>query len=150
MAVSFSFSVASSSSTLGADASTAQIAAATALRDLELDPLTGDLSRSAGDLVFNYGIAGIASDLASRWRTFKGEWFLDLNMGVDYFGVVFVGRPDLGAIEEEFRREALACPGVSGVTLTLSLVARVLSVAAQITTDTGLIFGVTFAADSGG
>ncbi len=148
MSISFSFTVSSAPSP--AAETPEEAAGDVAIRDLDLDPLSDDITLVDGDVLFNFGVAAIASDLASRWRTFKGEYFLDLTMGVDYWGVVFVGKPDLGSIETELRREALATPGVSAVSLQLELATgRELNVSAQITADTGLIFGVQFDATVG-
>lgn len=150
MPVSFSWSVSTPSGptpAVGAGAGGAAVAGADALRDLALDPVTGDLVLDeTGDLVFNFGAAAIASDVASAWQTFLGEWFLDLSRGVNYIGLVFVKNPDLGGIERELRRVALVRDGVKDVELQLTFdrTARELSAAAQITPDYGEIFSLQF------
>jgi hypothetical protein len=85
------------------------------LRDEALDDFTGDvvLDGTDGDQQFVYDVDGIASDVVSAWKQVKGEWFLNLEEGVDWFGKVFVKNPDLGDIRNEFRRVALTCPGVT-------------------------------------
>lgn len=89
-------------------------AAAELLRDEQLDAFTGDveLDGTGGDQVFAYDVDGIESDVKSAWLQVKGEWFLNLEEGVDWFGKVFVKNPDLGDIRAEFKRVALTCPGV--------------------------------------
>lgn len=147
MPVTFSWSVSDPS----AAETTDDTDAVDPIRDMDLDPTTGDIYTDDGDLAFNSGVAAIASDLKSRWSTFKGEWFLDLDMGVDYWDVVFVHQSDLGAIEAEFRREAMACPGVTAVEFTLTPAAgRELNIAAQVTVDTGAILDVAFGVNVGG
>lgn len=152
MPISFVFSVSVPASTpISATASAAVVAGAEALRDKALDQLTGDLQLgSDGDQVYVAGIAAIASDLKSNWLFVKGEWFLDTSKGVDYWGVVFAKGATLEAIEDEFRREALATKGVAAITLNITKRAgRVLEVEAVVTTNTGLVFNASLAVNAG-
>lgn len=151
MTVTFSFTVTAPPATIPTTSTASQVAGAEAIRDLKLDAVTNDIVLdSTGDLTFISGVEAIASDLKSRWLAFKGEWFLDLDLGIDYWGVVFVKAPDLGAIEAEYRREALATPGVAAVALTLTrATGRALNIRAQVTTNTGQIFGVVFGVNTG-
>lgn len=152
MTVSFSFTVSSAPAATPATAPTsAQTAGADAIRDMKLDSTTGDIVLDdTGDLVFVSGLDAIASDLKSRWLTFKEEWFLDLDMGVDYWGIVFKKNPDQGAIEQEFRREALETPGIDLMKLQLQRATnRRLDVTAVATTDTGEIFKVALGVAAG-
>lgn len=151
MPVSFSFSVSFPPATpVAADASPNTVAGAGAMRDKRIDHLTGDLSIVNGDQTYTSGVEAIAADLKSNWLFVKGEWYLDINKGVDYWGVVFKKGATLEAIEEEFRREGLATRGVTAVTLTTTkLRGRILDIAATITVDTGQIFTVLFAANAG-
>lgn len=115
-----------------------------ALRDEKLDPLTGDvvLSPVDGDQEFDVGVAGIASDLKAAWSVIKGEWFLNLDDGVDYYGLVFVKNPDLGAIRQDFIRVALTVPGVVQVPTfepVVDAATRTLSASYEVECDTGLV-----------
>lgn len=126
-----------------------------AIRDEALDPLTGDvyLNGTDGDQVMLAGVEGIASDVKAAWAQVKGEWYLDLNEGVDYYGLVFVKNPNLGDIRDEFVRVALGRPGVVAVPKfepTIDLSTRTLSASYEIEADTGEVFGETDAVISAG
>lgn len=92
------------------------------MADLLLDqklssPTFQDLVITSGDLVLNGdGTQAILQDMLSALRFFAGEWFLDLSQGIDYFGVVFVKNPDMGAINAVFIAQLLAVPGTFSVT----------------------------------
>lgn len=117
-----------------------------ALRDEALDTITGDvvLNGADGDQLMIYGIDGIASDLKAAWQTVKGESFLDLNDGLDWYGIVFGRRPDLGAITQEFRRVALTVPGIVALRKfipSIDTATRTLSADYEAEANTGLVFG---------
>lgn len=58
----------------------------------------------------------IGQHARQRLTCFKGEWFLDGDVGVDWFGRVFGGRPERVALGEAMaKRCILTTPGVSGV-----------------------------------
>lgn len=84
------------------------------LRDEDLAALTEDveLNGTDGDQVFVFDVDGVMSDVKSAWLQVKGEWFLNLDEGLDWYGIVFAKPTDLGAIRKEFKRIALTCPGV--------------------------------------
>lgn len=153
MPISFTFSVAAPPGFVagtGANDTAARDAGALALRDKKLDPLTGDLQLDdTGDQVFTTGVDGIAADLKSNWLFFKGEYFLNLLKGIDYWGVIFAKGSTLQDCEEEYRREALATPGVAAIDLVLTKTGRQLGVAAVVTTDTGLIFKAVLGVNAG-
>lgn len=117
-----------------------------ALRDEALDVITGDvkLDGVAGDQALIFGLDGIASDLKSAWQQVKGEWFLDLNEGLDWFGVVFRKNPNLGAISGEFARVAALVPGVVRLRSfipSIDTATRTLTASYEAEADTGLVFG---------
>lgn len=150
MPISFTFSVSLPPSTpIVIDDSPAAAAGAASLRDKALDSATGDLLIVNGDQVYTSGIAGIASDLRSRWLFVKGEWYLDVDKGVDYWGVIFKKGSTIQAMDAEFRREALATLGVAAIAMTLTKQNRLLNVQAIVTTDTGLIFEASLAVNAG-
>ncbi len=145
MPVSFTFSVSSGpSGTTAVAASAAADAGALAIRDKALDPLTGNLVMDgSGDQVYLRSIEAIASDLKSNWQFFKRDWYLDLNKGIDYWGVIFAKGSSLDACEDEYRREALATAGVASIDLVLTRESgRRLSVRGVVTIDEGLVFNV--------
>lgn len=108
--------------------------------DLQLDPLTGAFVQTKGDLAFTSGIDAIAQDLTICLQFFKGEWFLDPDIGVPYFEQVFVKNPNLDAIRVIFRSVILSRPGVlslSDFTVAFDAKTRVLRVKFTAETDEG-------------
>jgi hypothetical protein len=87
------------------------------------------LMTTSGDLDFSsHGLVKVTDELTetsqkirSRIRFIQGEWFLDLRVGLPFFSVVFVKRPDLGAVSQMFRQGILSIPSVASVDLTVSL-----------------------------
>lgn len=109
-------------------------------RDLEIDPLTGDLLLRGGDLRLVRDLAAIRQEVATRLQFLRGEWFLDKTAGVPYLQNILVKAPDLAAIKSIFRTEILACVGVASINsleATVDSSTRVLSVVWSATTDLG-------------
>ena len=115
-------------------------------RDLRLDPLTGDLDLSGGQLHLTEGVEAIAQSIRARLLFFLGEWFLDPIAGVKYFGSVLVKNPQIPVIQSLFRAEILKTPGVASIdslVLTYSATTRSLAVAFRVITDTGELLSGT-------
>ena len=72
----------------------------------------GDLELVRGTAHLIEGPAAIRQKLASRFKFFFKEWFLDERQGVPYYRDVFVKEPNLDVIRSLFRRIAEECPGV--------------------------------------
>lgn len=156
MPTSFSFTVPGSEGiSAGAPAPTPdQINSLTAIRDLALDPTTGDLLLEEGDLVFLVGVEAIASDIESAVKTFgpgqppdddfkEGEWFLDTTIGVDYWGKVLRGSVTKSDAEQAFIMEVLKRPGVVDVVNVVStLEDRELDLQADVLIDTGQVISI--------
>lgn len=122
-----------SSTTIGA------AAGAQAIRDFALDPTTGDLMLVDGDLQTVAGAEGVASDLAARLQTFKGECFLNTAIGIDYFGEV-LGKVPVPRVEEILRTAILETPGVAGIdAFSILKSGRSLVVSFRASTDFGEI-----------
>lgn len=83
-------------------------------RDLKLDA-DGDLLFEGGDMVLDSGASSIVSDVRARLNTFRGEWFLDQEIGIPYFDDVLVKRPNLPAIRAIFRDAMLETPGIAEI-----------------------------------
>ena len=133
MPASFAFTLISTSTgaTVPATAPFGAVAGADAVRDFRLDSVTGDLVLNEGDLQVISGAEGVASDIASRLQTFRGECFLDLGLGLPYF-------------EEIFRAAILETPGVAGIeAFTLQRTGRSLSLAFRVSTDFATIIDAT-------
>lgn len=95
------------------------------MRDLALDPATGDLDLTGRRLrLTEPGAESVAQKLRVRLRLFKGEWHLDTSVGVPYYTDV-LGRQSQTAVEALLRRVIVTCPGV------LSLESFVLTVNAD-------------------
>lgn len=145
MPASFAFTLISTSTgaTVPTTAPFGAVAGADAVRDFRLDPVTLDLVLSEGDLQVISGAEGVASDIASRLQTFRGECFLDLGLGLPYFEEI-LGKHPLPRIEEIFRAAILETPGVAGLeAFTLQKNGRALSLAFRVSTDFATIIDAT-------
>jgi hypothetical protein len=73
-------------------------------------------------------------------RTFRGECFLNRNLGVDYFGTIFVKGPTPEVVRAQIRDEVLGTVGVGDVptvNLDVDSASRALSVELGAETDYG-------------
>ncbi len=109
---------------------------------LPLDPIYNDLVFVGGGLtlVASNSIAETVQELNCRFGFGKSEWFLDLQQGFPWIGVVMVKNPDIRAIAQMLRRMILDTPGVRAVLalpITLDTANRVLRWSAQIQHATG-------------
>jgi hypothetical protein len=107
--------------------------------DLKLDT-TGDLDISDDALHLVDGADAIAQHVQIRLRLFKGEWFLDAEVGLPYYDTVLVKAPDLLAIRSVIRQAILETPGVAsldGFEMEFDRAARSLAVSFTATTDDG-------------
>jgi hypothetical protein len=95
------------------------------LRNLSLDPTTGDLAMAYGNLVIATGSDAVRQALMTRLRFARGEWFIDESIGIPWLarsnndnGDYILGAkgPPLPAIKEIFRKAILASPGIASVT----------------------------------
>lgn len=80
--------------------------------DLQLDDLTGDLVLVNGDLQL---AADPVQQVSIRLKFVRGEWFLDVEVGVPYFEDVFVKQPDLDRIRAMYRTVIAETLGISDV-----------------------------------
>lgn len=109
-------------------------------RDLTIDPTTGDLLVTAGDLPLVTDIDAIRQEAEIRMSFFLGEWFLDVTAGIPYFQSILVKAPNLNAIRSIFIDEVLNVVGIKSVLsmdLSYDAVARKLSVSWAADTDLG-------------
>lgn len=92
-----------------------------------------------GDLQTVAGAEGVASDIASRLQTFRGECFLNTALGIDYFGEV-LGKVPVPRVEEILRAAILETPGVAGLdAFSILKSGRSLVVSFRASTDFGEI-----------
>ena len=100
----------------------------------------GDLVLTEGRLTFVDGDELIRQNLLKRLRTFSGEWFLDVNIGLPYIQAIFVKGVDPDDIEDFFLEEILAVEGVKEMVqfnLELDASIRQLTVEFEVTTVNG-------------
>ncbi len=77
--------------------------------------LDGDEDLDFGDgsdLQLSTGIPAVVQALRERLKTFAGEWFLDLDHGVDYYGALLGQKFDPVVAQGAFRPVILATPNV--------------------------------------
>jgi len=115
-------------------------------RDMALDA-AGDLDLSDGrSFAWVADAPAIAQHAKFRLQQVKGEWVLNLDAGLDWFGQVLgLGISD-SQVEAEVRRVLAATPGVasvSSVAVVRGPEARAISVTVQGTTDLGQLFDTT-------
>lgn len=79
--------------------------------DLYIDDETGELALANGDAVVVVGLAESAQSSRISIDTWRGEWFLDEEFGVDYLGRVLGTAPSV-VRDAELKRAILAPPGV--------------------------------------
>jgi hypothetical protein len=80
--------------------------------DLLLDTTTWDLVTDATDLQLVEKEDAVGQHLSQRLKTFAGEWFLDLRLGVPYFSQVLVKNPDPVVLDSVFKSEIIHTPGI--------------------------------------
>lgn len=85
--------------------------------NMYLDPTTHDLQL---DATGNIQVTADTEELLSvriktRFSTFRGEWFLDRNLGVPYFEEVMVKNPDVNAVRNLLLAQLVDIPGVDEV-----------------------------------
>ena len=97
----------------------------------DLKTTNGELVIENGDFVYQSGIDAIDQHLLFTLRFFKGEWFLDLRVGIPYFQQVLIKNPDAVALNSIFKQAILNTPGVielTGFSLDFDPALRILSV----------------------
>jgi hypothetical protein len=100
----------------------------------------GDLTTETGDIAFVDGADAIAQHCTIRLRTFLGEYWLNENIGLDYFGKILLKNPNFVVVQSLFRRTILGTPGVLALLqfeMSLDKVERLLSVTFRANTTEG-------------
>lgn len=69
----------------------------------------GDVAFDGRD--FSMGVS-VAQRANIRLKRIRGEWFLDTEAGVDYFGFVFKKDPSIPLLRSVFRDELMKTPGI--------------------------------------
>jgi hypothetical protein len=76
---------------------------------------SGDLDTLNGDIAWVTGADAVAQHCLIRLRTFLGEYWLNQNIGIDYFGKVLVKNPNLVVVQSIFKKTILGTPGVIAI-----------------------------------
>jgi hypothetical protein len=83
------------------------------MTDLLIDDLTGDLVIENDTFLLTADFAdSVKQRLRTRLRTFKGEYFLDLEFGTPYYQQIFVKGISKGVIDNIFKGIITGTPGV--------------------------------------
>lgn len=115
-------------------------------RDIQLDA-DGDVDLSDGrSFAWVADVPAIVQHAKFRLQQVKGEWMLDVDAGLDWFGEILgLGITD-DQVEAEVRRVLDGTPGIASVysvTLTRDAGQRSIALAVQATTDTGELVELT-------
>jgi hypothetical protein len=86
------------------------------MRTLKLDVLTGDIAIENNKFILINGADRIRQNLLTRLRTYLGEWFLNINIGIPYYQDVFVKGLPIGQVTGVFKDEITSTPGVDELT----------------------------------
>lgn len=110
------------------------------MADFVINQDTGDVDVVAGTIELTSGPDTIRQRLENRLRMVRGEWFLDVNAGTDYYGQIF-GKRTFVQIDAELTRVILTTPGVlalrDNIEYNLDKQRRILSVNFQALTVEG-------------
>ncbi len=85
------------------------------MADLALSTVDDDLLIENDNLSIIDGTAGYEQNLVIRFRFFKGDWFLDLRLGVPYYDDIFLKNPDLILVRTIFREIILETAGTDSI-----------------------------------
>lgn len=109
------------------------------MRDLALDPATGDLAITAGRLALTEGTGARVQRLRLRLALWRGEYVFDRAKGVPYTDLL--ARKGAGPLLEATLRQAAAtCPGIAALKafgMTQDARARTAAVSLVARADTG-------------
>lgn len=114
--------------------------AAPIVLDLLLDD-DHELVIENGDWVMAADQVGIKQLVKVALLFFATEWFLDLELGIDYWNKVYIKNPNLILVREIFRRAIAESPGILEVTrMALNYVgARIVQIDWQAQSDLGIL-----------
>lgn len=72
----------------------------------------GDIAITNNDLTLVIAEDEVKQRLEQRLRTFRGEWFLDIEYGMPWITDVLVKNPNTGIVEAMIKTHILDTPGV--------------------------------------
>ena len=109
------------------------------MADLLLDS-SGDLDLSTNELVLVDGDDALLQHLRIRFQFFKGEWFLDVRVGLPYLQSILLKNPNLVAVRSFFRDAILTTPGLAQLEsfdMTVDASTRVMRLVFSVAKDDG-------------
>lgn len=80
--------------------------------DFEIDKETNDLAIISNDFSLVESTNQIIQHLTIRLRFFLGEWYLDTNLGVPFYQLIFIKNPNQIQIESVLKQEIVQTFGV--------------------------------------
>lgn len=86
------------------------------MSDIKLNVASGDLELEGGDLAITEGKDAIEQHIRSNLRAFKGEWFLNLDVGIPYYQEVFRKHQSPVVVDAIFKDAILKSTGVIELT----------------------------------
>jgi hypothetical protein len=110
--------------------------------DLKVDN-SGELVVTDFDLVKIINGDAIEQDIRTALRTFKGEYFLNTNVGLPYFQEIFKKGTSPLIIQNRFKTAILARPGVKNFEsfeIEIDTALRQLNIEFTVNTDAGSIY----------
>jgi hypothetical protein len=81
----------------------------------------GDIDIQNRQLVLLDGVGYARQKIASRYKFFLAEWFLDLRLGVPFFRDVFVQNPDMRVVRDVLHEVPLSITMADGSSLVQTL-----------------------------
>ena len=76
-------------------------------------PMMGDLLLTEGELTLAPdALTEVRQSIRQALSTYLGEWFMDVKIGVDYFGKILVKNPDMSVVNTILLNTILGVPGV--------------------------------------
>ena len=85
---------------------------------IDYNPLSStyqDIQIVNGDLVIVDGPQAILQNIIQTLGLFLGEWFLNVNLGIDYYGQILVKNPIQSTVDAIFINQILNVPGVTAL-----------------------------------
>ena len=77
------------------------------MKDLKLNLDTNELDFENFDFKFIDGIDRVVQQIHVRLHFFHGEWFLNSQLGVKYYDVIFVKKPNIATIDSVLKATIL-------------------------------------------
>jgi hypothetical protein len=111
------------------------------MRTIKLNPLTGDIDLTNGQMTLIEGSEAIRQKLRIGIRMFQGEWFLDTRLGLPYYQRILPKTANRDDIAILFKRAILSCDGVlsvSNLTFSFTAATRLLTISFVAVIDGGV------------